>query len=258
MRIQEGGKPARPDPARRFRIYLLETIACTGESKTVIKNLRKIELFKNLSDEELRELEPYLVAGKYAKKEDIFSEGDQPEWFYLVSKGKVKITKISHEGKEIILEIISPTDIFGGVAVIRGFPYPANAVAMEDTEVLKIYRRNLMRLVDRFPNLMYCIALQLGDRMKSSYDSLKNIALERVEARIAALLLKLANKVGIETKEGLMIDMRLTKQDIADMVGTTVETSIRTFSKFKKEGLLSDSDGKIVIKDAKKLVALSS
>jgi CRP-like cAMP-binding protein len=222
------------------------------------KNIKKIDLFKNFSEEELKELEPYLVTAAYKKKEDIFSEGDPPEWFYIVSKGKVKITKISHEGKEIILEIISPTDIFGGVAVIRGFPYPANAVAMEDSEVLKISRKNLMRLVDRFPNLMYCIALQLGDRMKSSYDSLKNIALERVEARIAALLLKLANKVGVEAREGIMIDMRLTKQDVADMVGTTVETSIRTFSKFKKEGLVADSDGKIVIKDREALAELSS
>ena len=187
-----------------------------------------------------------------------FSEGDQPEWFYIVSSGKIKITKLSHEGKEIILELISPTDIFGGVAVLRNFPYPANAVAMEETEVIKISRKNLMRLVDRFPNLMYCIALQLGDRMKSSYDSLKNIALERVEARIAALLLKLAGKVGKETRDGLLIDMRLTKQDVADMVGTTVETSIRTFSKFKKQGLLSDKDGKIVIKDQDGLEELSS
>ncbi len=222
------------------------------------KMLKKIDLFKDLPDDELKELEPYLVTASYKKKEDIFFEGNQPEWFYIVSKGKVKITKISHEGKEIILEIISPTDIFGGVAVIRGFPYPANAVAMEDTEVLKISRKNLMRLVDRFPNLMYCIALQLGDRMKSSYDSLKNIALERVEARIAALLLKLAGKVGVETKTGLMIDMRLTKQDVADMVGTTVETSIRTFSKFKKEGLVSDEDGKFVIRNRKVLEDLSS
>jgi CRP-like cAMP-binding protein len=222
------------------------------------KNLKKIELFKNLSEEELKELEPYLLSTKYKKKEDIFSEGDPPEWFYIVSKGKVKITKLSHEGKEIILEIVSPTDIFGGVAVIRGFPYPANAVAMEDSEVLKISRKNLMRLVDRFPNLMYCIALQLGDRMKSSYDSLKNIALERVEARIAALLLKLSNKIGVETDEGTMIDMRLTKQDVADMVGTTVETSIRTFSKFKKQGLVSDSDGKIIIKDMDGLMSFSS
>jgi len=223
-----------------------------------MKNLQKISLFKNLSDEELKELGAYLATASYKKKETIFSEGEPPDWFYIVSSGKVKITKISHEGKEIILEVISPTDIFGGVAVLKNFPYPANAVAMEDTEVIKISRKNLMRLVDRFPNLMYCIALQLGDRMKSSYDSLKNIALERVEARIAALLLKLAGKVGVETKDGLLIDMRLTKQDVADMVGTTVETSIRTFSKFKKEGLVVDADGKIIIKDREGLAALSS
>jgi CRP-like cAMP-binding protein len=225
---------------------------------TPMANLKKINLFKNLSDEELKELEHYITTVTYRKKDDIFTEGDTPEWFYIVSTGKVKVTKISHDGKEIILEVISPHDIFGGVAVLRNFPYPANAVAMEDSEILKISRKNLMRLVDRFPNLMFCIALQLGDRMKSSFDSLKNIALERVEARIAALLLKLGNKVGVETKEGLMIDMRLTKQDVADMVGTTVETSIRTFSRFKKEGLVTDSDGKVIIKDRERLAALSS
>jgi CRP-like cAMP-binding protein len=224
----------------------------------VTKNLKKVDLFKNLSDEEFKELEHYLATSMYKKKEDIFTEGDSPEWFYIVVSGKVKVTKISHDGKEIILEIISPYDIFGGVAVLRNFPYPANAVAMEDSEILKISRKNLMRLVDRFPNLMFCIALQLGDRMKSSYDSLKNIALERVEARIAALLLKLGNKVGVETDSGLLIDMRLTKQDVADMVGTTVETSIRTFSKFKKEGLVADADGKIIIKDREKLMGFSS
>jgi len=224
----------------------------------VIKYLKKIDLFKNLSDEELKELEHYLTTSLYKKKEDIFTEGDAPEWFYIVLAGKVKVTKISHDGKEIILEIISPYDIFGGVAVLRNIPYPANAVAMEDSEILKISRKNLMRVVDRFPNLMFCIALQLGDRMKSFYDSLKNIALERVEARIAALLLKLGNKVGVETDEGLLIDMRLTKQDVADMVGTTVETSIRTFSKFKKEGLVMDSDGKIIIKDREGLMSFSS
>jgi CRP/FNR family transcriptional regulator len=105
---------------------------------------------------------------------------------------------------------------------------------------------------------MYCMAMQMGDRMKSSYDSLKNIALERVEARIAALLLKLAGKVGIESKDGTVIDMRLTKQDVADMVGTTVETSIRTFSKFKKQDLVTEVDGKIVIKDREGLAAFSS
>jgi CRP/FNR family transcriptional regulator len=223
-----------------------------------MKQLRKVSLFKDFSDTEMKELEPYLSTFTYRKRETIFSEGEPPEWFYLVLSGKIKITKLSHEGKEIILEVISPTDIFGGVAVIKGFPYPANAVAMEDSEVLRVSRKSLMRLVDRFPNLMYCIAMQLGDRMKSSYESLKNIALERVESRIAALLIKLAGKVGIKTTSGILIDMRLTKQDVADMVGTTVETSIRTFSKFKKEGFVTESDGKFVIKDKDGLSSLSS
>ena len=220
--------------------------------------LRNVSLFKDLSETEFKELSPYLSTSSFRKRESIFSEGESPEWFYLVLTGKVKITKLSQDGKEIILEVISPTDIFGGVAVIRGFPYPANAVAMEDSTVLKVSRKNLMRIVDRFPNVMYLIALQLGDRMKSSYDSLKNIALERVEARIAALLLKLAGKVGIKRKDGVLIDMRLTKQDVADMVGTTVETSIRTFSKFKKQGLIAESDGKFIITDKDGLETCSS
>jgi CRP/FNR family transcriptional regulator len=220
--------------------------------------VRNVSLFKDLSDAEFKELEPYLLTASFKKRETIFAEGEAPEWFYLVLTGKVKITKLSHDGKEIILEVISPADIFGGVAVIRGFPYPANAVAMEDTSVLKISRKNLMRIVDRFPNVMYLMAMQLGDRMKSSYDSLKNIALERVEARIAALLLKLAGKVGVRKKDGILIDMRLTKQDVADMVGTTVETSIRTFSKLKKQGLIAESGGKFIITNKDGLAAFSS
>jgi CRP/FNR family transcriptional regulator len=211
----------------------------------------------DLSDEELKELSPHLIPASFKKKEDIFSEGDMPEWFYIVLKGKIKITKLSHEGKEIILEIISPYDIFGGVAVLQNFPYPANAVAMEYSEVIKIAQKNLMHIIERFPNLMHFITLQLGERMRNSHDSLKNIALERVESRIAALLLKLSNKVGIETSEGMLIDIRLTKQDMADMAGTTVETSIRTFSKFKRQGLVAYTDGKFIIKDLIKLMELS-
>jgi len=222
-----------------------------------MRQLNKVSLFKDLSDAEFKELEPYLSTTAYRKKETIFSEGEPPEWFYSSSRQGEDHQALArwqgdHPGGDIAHRYLR------GRRSHQGVPYPANAVAMEDSEVLKISRKNLMRLMDRFPNLMYCMAMQMGERMKSSYDSLKNIALERVEARIAALLLKLAGKVGTDTKEGTMIDMRLTKQDVADMVGTTVETSIRTFSKFKKQGLVTEVDGKIVIRDKESLAALSS
>lgn len=215
-----------------------------------LEDLKKIPIFTSLNDYEIKEIQPYLIKEGFKKKQEIFSEGDSPDWFYILLSGKVKITKMSFDGKEIIIELISPPDFFGGFAVLKGFPYPANAVAMEDSEILRISRHNLMKIIDRFPNVMYDITSSLGERIRDFHDTLKNIALGRVESRIAALLIKLADKTG-EKKDGrtILINMRLTKQDIAEMVGTTVETSIRVMSKFKKSGLIEDKDGKVLIKD---------
>jgi CRP-like cAMP-binding protein len=220
-------------------------------------DIRQAPIFNTLSPNDAKEINPYLLHARFIKKETIFSEGDPSEWLYIVKKGKVKITKLSHEGKEIILEIISPMDFFGGVAVMRGFPYPANAVAMEETEVMKISRKNLLNIMDRFPNLMFCMATNIGDRIKGSHEALKSIALEKVESRMASLLIKLADKAGEKVPEGLMINMKLTKQDLAEMVGTTVETSIRTMSKFSKAGILASKAGKILIRDLAKLRSLA-
>ncbi len=210
--------------------------------------LRKFKLFKDLQDTELKEIAPYIRIERYRKRDLIFAEGDPSNNFYMVTSGRVKITKVSQDGKELILEVIPEGEVFGAVAVLRGMPYPANAVAMEDTEVIRVSRAAFFRILDRFPQLMYLLALSLGERMQGAHESLKNIALERVEARIASLLLKLAQKVGRPSDEGIVIEMRLTKQDIAEMVGTTVETSIRTMSKFKKRGLIEETSGRIVIK----------
>ncbi|GBE01308.1 cAMP receptor protein [bacterium BMS3Bbin06] len=224
----------------------------------MIENLKKTEIFKDLQDEELNEIAPYIREKSFMKREMIFSEGDPPDFLYIVKDGKVKVTKLSHEGKEIILEIISPYDFFGGIAVIKGFPYPANAVPMDDTTVWMISRNNLLLIIDRFPSLMYSLTMSLGDRMRVSHETLKNIALERVESRIASLLLKLSDKMGKQADEGLLIDMKLTKQDIADMVGTTVETAIRTMSKLKKSGYISEKGGRILILDREGLASLGS
>ncbi|HMK61038.1 MAG TPA: Crp/Fnr family transcriptional regulator [Dissulfurispiraceae bacterium] len=222
-----------------------------------IEYLKKIGLFASLSDEEIGEMVSSIERGKFRKKEAIFSEGDPSNWFYILVSGKVKITKLSHDGKEIIIELISPGDFFGGFAVLRGFPYPANAVAMEDCDTVRISRHNLLSIIERFPSFMYDITANLGERVREFSDTLKNIALERVESRIASLLLKLAEKTGEKASTGeIEIAMKLTKQDIAEMVGTTVETSIRVMSRFKKSRFLREADGRIVIINLKSLKTL--
>jgi CRP/FNR family transcriptional regulator len=221
-----------------------------------MKEIREVTIFSTLSDSDLKEIADYFAVEEYKKKAAIFSEGDPSDVLYGVLEGKVKITKLSAEGKEIIIEVISPGDIFGAVAVMRGFPYPANAAAMEDSKLLRLSRSNFLKVLDGYPSVMYCMMQNLGDRMKGSHESLKNIALEKVGSRIASLLLKLAEKSGVETPEGTVIDFKLTKQDIADMVGTTVETSIRTMSQFKKKGLIEEREGQVLIKDPEGLRSL--
>ena len=127
---------------------------------------------------------------------------------------------------------------------------------MEDSSVLRIGRPDLLRIIERFPNIMYQITAHLSERVREFPDTLKNIALERVESRISSLLLKLAEKTGKKTATGeTEIDMKLTKQDIAEMVGTTVETSIRVMSRLTKAGLIKNTGGRIIIRDRKGLLA---
>ncbi|MCE5312271.1 MAG: Crp/Fnr family transcriptional regulator [Nitrospiraceae bacterium] len=209
--------------------------------------LEQIPIFASLSQQELENVRPYIQNASYRKKEVIFAEGSEPEWFYVCQSGKVKITKLSHEGKELIIEIISPGDFFGGFAVIKGFPYPANAVAMEDTSVIRISRQDIISLIEKYPAVMHAIMSNLGMRVRDFHTSLKSIALDKVESRIVSVLLKLAEKSGVQDGADVVIDMRLTKQDIAEMVGTTVETSIRVMSQLKKTGAVSEKDGRIVL-----------
>ncbi|HKN19644.1 MAG TPA: Crp/Fnr family transcriptional regulator [Dissulfurispiraceae bacterium] len=222
-----------------------------------LEDLKRIPIFSALRDKDLQELSSCLVREHYARKKEIFSEGDAPDWFYIVMSGKVKVTKISSDGREIIIEVISPCDFFGGFAVLKGFPFPANAVAMETSEILKLSRKDILKVIDRFPHVMYSITSSLGERTRGLHETLKSIALERVESRIAALLIKLADKADDGTNDGeTVIDMHITKQDIAEMVGTTVETAIRVMSRFRKSGFIADKSGRIAIKDMKALKAL--
>jgi len=216
--------------------------------------VKKMSLFSALSGKELGEIVRCIVIRSFRKKVTIFSEGEHSGCFFVLSSGKVKITKMSLEGKEMIIELISPGDFFGVFAVLKEFPYPASATAMTDSRVLCISRKDLLRIIERFPNIMFQITAQLSERVREFPDMLKNIALERVESRIASLLLKLAEKTGSKIASGeIELDLRLTRQDISEMVGATVETAIRVMSRFRKAGIIRYNGGIIVVRDKKAL-----
>lgn len=213
----------------------------------IVETLRKSEIFSHLTGDELNRIATVFEKVNFKKDDCIFWEGDPSEWFYIGCKGRIKILKHTVSGKDIILEIISPGDVFGGVAVLDRRPYPASAQAMEPAIVIRISRKTLFKIMDEYPTLTLEAVKYFSERLRNAHDMLRNIATERVEKRIASLLLKLSEKLGVVDGEAQKIDIPLTRQEIAEMVGTTVETTIRTMSKFKKQGIIKASQGKIVV-----------
>lgn len=214
----------------------------------IIETLKKSQTFSCLTDTELKLVNRFFEKLNYKNNAHIFMEGDPSDWFYIVANGEVKILKHTMAGKDIILEIMSQGDMFGGVAVLDKKPFPATAQAMEQTTVIRISRQNLLEIMEEYPILKLETVKYFSDRLRDAHEMLKNIATERTERRIASLLLKLSEKIGVEEADYKKIDFPLTRQEISEMVGTTVETCIRIMSKFQKQGMVKSSGGKILIK----------
>lgn len=225
------------------------------ESKDI---LRSLPLFSSLTDEDIDKTLESLKEEAYDKGEYIFMEGDSSEWLCIVKSGEVRIMKHSSTGKDVILDLFSPHEIFGGVAVFDKKPYPATAQAMEPrTIVLKIPRNWLVSLTAKYPSMSSEAVRYFGSKLRDAHIMMKNLAVERVEKRIASVLLKLAEKVGEKDENGVRLNMHLTRQDIAEMAGTTVETAIRVMSRFNKEDIVKSIEGKIVITDHKRLAEIA-
>lgn len=218
--------------------------------------LRASPVFAALPPKEIQALEAVVREDAYRPREYVFMEGDPPLWFCLVRTGRVKILRHSRTGKDVVLELLGPGEPFGGVAVIEKRPYPASAQATEASAVVKIPQEPLVALAERHPSIIKEMALMIGRRLRDAHASVKSLAVDPVEARLAATLLRLARD-GTKVKQGMALPFHLTRQSLADMTGTTVETTIRIISRWLKDGLLQDEEGRFVLKDVDALTALA-
>ena len=211
--------------------------------------LRSNPVFAGLPARELDALAGSCREDSYRAREFVFLEGDPARWLCVVRSGRVKIVRHSRTGKDVVLEVLGPGEVFGGVAVIEKRPYPAAAQAMEPTSVLKIPAETLIPATERHPAIIKEMALMMGRRLRAAHDSVKSLSVDPVEARLAAALLRLADRDGTRTKGGLALPFHLTRQSLADMTGTTVETAIRIMSRWLKDRLVIDEGGRLVIID---------
>jgi CRP/FNR family transcriptional regulator len=215
-----------------------------------------IPLFASLRKEDREALAPLCRLRAYEKNAVIFQEGDPADRIHFIVTGRVKIVKAAGT-RDVIIEILGDGEPVGAVAVFERRPFPATAVAIEPSSILSIPEREFFVLLETRPEMTRHLLAGLTLRLIQLNKRLADMT-GSAEHRAARLFLTLADRVGIPRESGTFIPLPISRQEIADLIGTTLETAIRLMSRWQKDELLLTEKSGFVIPDSAKLLAISS
>ena len=191
-------------------------------------------------------------AGEY-----LFHQGEDSETMYVLLAGQIKLTQITGSGHQIIVDYFGPGAAVGIIIGLSSIPYPLSAEVVEDCEAVSWQREDLRQLMLRFPQLALNGLDMLAIRFQVLQERFQEIATQRVEQRIARMLLRLTQQFGKKTAEGILIDMPLARQDLAQMTGTNVYQVSRIVSKWEHDGLIKTGRKRFVLLQAHGMVAIA-
>jgi len=220
--------------------------------------LRETPSFRRLSAEDRQRVASVARVKTFAKGDTVFAEAEPSDFFYSVASGRVKVVKTLPSGKEVILEVFGAGEPLGAVAVYEGRPFPASAIAMDETSCILIPRASFFALLEQHPTLVRGVLTGLTLRLIELTKRLAELSGGRVEARFARLFLKLAQDVAKPNGDGAFIAIPLSRQELADMTGTTIETCIRIMSRWGKDDIVRTEKDGFTVLDVPALEALAN
>lgn len=218
-----------------------------------IETLRQISMFEDLSNEALDKIAQIAIERDYRKNMILFMEGEKGEAFYYINKGKVKISKASQDGRELIINILGEGDVFAEVTLFSKNPYPATAEVIEDSQIGIIRNEELEKLISNNADIALQLIKLLNSKLMSAQRKIKNLGLNDTFIRTIQELIKLGQKYGNTVTQGIELDLNLSRQQLAGLVGTSRETISRTLSQLKKEKVINIEGKSIIITNLEKL-----
>jgi len=218
----------------------------------VMAAVRALPVFRGLSPEDQKRVAQMATLRDYERGDFLWHAGDPADALTVIVRGRVKIVRHAEAG-DVILELFGEGEPVGAIAVYNYIPYPASAVCLEPVSLLVLPRRDYFELLDRQPEFARGVIRELTKLVISLTRKLEEMRGQPVETRIAQLFLTLAERMGRETQEGIEISLALSRQEVADLVGTTVESAIRVLSRWGREGVLITGEGRFVIPSRDKL-----
>lgn len=210
--------------------------------------LRVTPIFSRLAPADRKTIAEVARVQVFTRGDTIFEQDSPSDAFYAIVSGRVKIFKMMPNGKDVILEVFGPGDPLGAVAAYMDRPFPASAAAIEDTVCVIIPRAAFFRLLETQPSLVRGLLLGLTTRLVELTNRLAELTGGRIEPRFARLFLKLASQMGRAERGGTYIPLTLSRQELADLTGTTIETCIRIMSRWNKDEVVrTEKDGFVVV-----------
>lgn len=210
---------------------------------------RKHGVFCSLSHEGINELSSDKISNNYKVDQNLFVEGNPPFGLYCLHSGKIKITKTSRSGKETIVRLVKSGEILGHRSLFSDSPYSATATALEDAVVCFVSKATIFKLVKNDPTLAFEIMSSISRQMGAAEERIASLSNKSQKERFAEMLLLLKEAYGEKTSEGVRLNIRLTREEMASMIGAASENVIRLITEFKKENLISEIDKNIYILD---------
>lgn len=188
----------------------------------------------------------------------IYFAGDHAAHLYVVADGKVKLSRHTLTGQDVLLDILVRGDFFGSLTALGDEVYPETAQAQTASCVLEITARDFQTVLQRYPSVALSALTIVAGRLKTAHETIHHLSAHPVESRLASTLLKLAEKMGEKHDGEVLIQMPLSRQDLAAMIGTTTETASRLMSQFRKDGLIRAGRQWVAIADQNALAAIAA
>lgn len=211
--------------------------------------VKRVPLFSQLAEDDLEKIRILCVTQHYVKDQIILIEEEAGNTLFLIQKGRVKVSRISDDGREVILSILEPGDFFGELSLIDGKARSASVTAIEDSEVLMLRRGDFLGLLSDYPQISISLMKELAGRIRKSDTQIKSLSLQDAMGRVASSLIMLAEDHGRLRKNEVVIPKIPLQQDLANMAGTSRETISRVFRYLEDEQLILRSGRKITIPD---------
>ena len=209
--------------------------------------LRTVPIFSELSDEDISSLAHLALRKRYPKDTVVFFENEEGDFFFTILEGRIKVTILGDDGREVILSVLGPGDFFGEMALLDNEPRSATAIAVEESELLSLHRNDFQSVLNDNRSITSALIRVLSARLRRANHQISTLALLDVYGRVARVIVDMAREEGRRLKDGRIAFRRATHQEIANRIGTTRETVTRMLKDLERQGLIHVEGKEMVV-----------